>query len=357
MEISLKRQKAAPPKGTHLVHLPVRTITVLRQMRTKFREESLDELAESIKSKGQMNPGVVVALSKEEALQYLECINETWGTKHLLRSFTPVRITEKGEAYYLFLVAGERRLRACKRVRLDSYLSYLRFDLSFIQAIEFQAQENLHEQLAPEESAASFALIWRSTKKIDPSMSLASFARKMGKTPEAIRRAVRFMSLPTEVQELVMPSKEFKRGVPYTTLTELARLQEAQEEYGAPLSTLELIKWAYVLIAQHKSPKEVAKVISERIRSLAAARSGAQPLFSLEIQEVVEGTKRKTGNTVEQTVLAGADHVRRVVRFHRHEAIGKVTSGSAARAVQEAQAVVEELAPQIILGTQQKNTK
>ena len=247
MQISLRKQAAKPPKGAVLLDLPLPMLGVLRQMRTRFHQDTLQELAESLKTSGQMSSGIVVALTEEDARRYIQCINATWKTKYSLTKFQSVYVEEKEQHYCFFIVAGERRFRACKIASKPTYFCQLRFDLDFNGAIALQAQENLHEQLAPEDMAGSLALLWRSSKQQDQKLTLAAFARRMGKTSRKIRDSVRYIGLPIALQDLVRPNEEFKRGVSYGILCELAKLQEEHIKHGKKLSVTELKQLAYTL--------------------------------------------------------------------------------------------------------------
>ena len=351
MKISLKKQVAKPPKGAVLVNLPLQSLSALRQMRATFSTDSIVELAESLKQSGQLNPGIAVALTHDQATGYLEAINKTWGTAFALHQFNQVYVEERAEKFYFFIVAGERRYRACQHSKIPNYPCQLHFGMSFEEAVALQAQENLHEAVPQEEAAALFALLWRTQKKNNPLLTLQEFAKKMGKSPDAIRRAVRFMALPISVQELVLPNTKYKtKGVSYGILCELARLQEAQIKASLAYKEEELIRLAYILVSKYKTIKEVAHYVTERITQLEQQEQEGLDGFELCLQEVAEGTKSRNVSGLETTIRFGEQHLERVAAFHRDPVIGRVASGSTVMAIERVMTTASVLAPQIVEG-------
>ncbi len=351
MKISLKKQEATPPKGSVLVNLPLTTISALKQMRATFSLASIEELAASLLSVGQLNYGIVVALLYEEALKYVGTINKTWGTSFTLEKFQPVHVDEKGQDYYFFIIAGERRYRACKHAKLPTYYCQLRFGMNFSDAVALQVQENLHEQVKQEEAAALFALLWRTQKGENSALTLQQFARKLGKTPETIRRSVRYMSLPVEVQALVLPNTQIQsKGVSYGILCELARLQEARVTYATAYDKNELIRLAYILVNNYKTIKAVSHYISQQIAQMEQGNQDGLDGFELCLQDIVIETKKQVATGLEETLRTGEQQLVRVAAFHSSPVIGKITSSAAVTAVGRVMTTARELAPQIIKG-------
>ena len=91
-------------------------IIVLKQTRTMMSFEGIQSLASSIKNNGQQNPGIIFAFSRNHAKKYLDNINKLWHRQYKLEDFEIVYIQEKQNDYYLFLVAGHRRLEAVKKL-------------------------------------------------------------------------------------------------------------------------------------------------------------------------------------------------------------------------------------------------
>ena len=142
MEISLGKSVAKPPEGVYWLKIPPHIINVLRQMRTKMSSDGLEELAAGIKEIGQMNPGIVVGMDAKEAGEYLALINEMWGKEYRLEDFEPVYLQELGDSFYLFLIAGHRRLAAVNLAEIGTYYCQLRLETNFNKALILQFQEN-----------------------------------------------------------------------------------------------------------------------------------------------------------------------------------------------------------------------
>lgn len=345
-QVSLNEMKADPPQGTIDLNLPLSFIGALHQMRSRMSLIGIDDLVESIKQMGQQMPGIMVALARQEAAEYLRNINEMWGTNYQLRNFRSVHVVEKGEALYFFLIAGHRRLKAVEMAKLSTLYVRVYFESSFMNALLMQYHENVHEQVPPDNEARFITLFWRKAKNANPDLPLAHFARSLGKKPEVVRRSIRFTALPIPVQELVVPNNNFKKGIAYSLLCELARLQEAYAEAGKPYSEAELMHFAYTLVAECKTAKRAAAWVSERITVL----HGQEELFELSPQEAADGARRTVGTTLEKTVRVGEEHLRVVARFHANGSVNRVASGAAVSAVSRTLAVASELAPEIVQG-------
>lgn len=346
MDISLEKMAARPPRGTYDVSLPRGCIGVLHQMRTRMSLVGMSELTDSIRAMGQQMAGLVVALNRRAAQAYIRNINMMWGTNYQLKQFTPVFIQEYAAEFYLFMVAGHRRFKAVELAGLDVFYCRLHFESSFAQALLLQYHENVHEQVPPDEEARFITLFWREEKRKVPSLSLARFARSLGKKPEVVRRSIRFTSLPVRVQALVLPSNEFKKGIAFALLCELARLQEARVEAGKPYSETELIQLAYVLVAECKTVKKAAAWVTERVCVL----QGQTEMFELSVEEAAHGSRRTVSTLLEGTVRSGEEHLRVIARLHESGEVPKVASGAAAAAVTRTIEVARDLAPQIVEG-------
>jgi len=349
MRISLKRITARPPEGTLDVNLPIDMIGVLHQMRSSMSQIGLDDLAKSIKEVGQHTPGLVAALDIGSAREYLLNINGMWGSDYRIETFTPVYIRERKERLYFFLVAGHRRFRAVKMAGRETFYARLHFQSSFSEALTMQYHENIHEQVPPDDEARFITLLWRREMEMAKGKRfvLTSFARALGKTPDAIRRSIRFTALPVCVQNLVLPSKEFKKGIAYALLCELARLQEARIEAEKPFTEAELMQISYILISQYGTAKKASAWVSEQIRVL----NGQGEMFELSLGDAVDGAHHTVASGLERTVRLGHEHLRVVARIHEgSDVIRKVASDAAVMAVNRTIDLVCETAPKIIDG-------
>ena len=156
---------AGASTGGVFQNLPVDSIAPNpQQPRTKFDDESLAALAESIAEIGLLQPIVV----------------------------------RESDAGYV-LVAGERRLRAAKRAGLSEIPAVIRSvddDAgSLIQALVENVQR---EDLSPLEEAAAYQQMLD-----DFGMTHAAVAERVGKSRSAISNALRLLGLPAAIQVLV----------------------------------------------------------------------------------------------------------------------------------------------------------
>ncbi|MCS7214463.1 MAG: ParB/RepB/Spo0J family partition protein [Candidatus Calescibacterium sp.] len=133
------------------------------QPRRSFNEKSLKELAESIRSKGVIEPIVV-------------------------------RVGKNG---YYELVCGERRLRACKMIGLEKIPAIVK-NISDQEAFEISLIENIQrENLTPIESALAFE------KLTELGYSHDDIAKKIGKSRSWVTNVMRILKLPDDVKKLI----------------------------------------------------------------------------------------------------------------------------------------------------------
>jgi ParB family chromosome partitioning protein len=148
-----------------LVDLPIDSIIPNQhQPRVHFEEESLAELAASIREIGVLQPVLV----------------------------RPV-----GDAAY-GLVAGERRWRAARRAGLTVIPSIVR-NTDDVGLVERALVENLHRQdLTPLEEAAAYQQLIE-----DFGLTHEQVAHRVGKSRSAVTNTLRLMSLPPGIQHLL----------------------------------------------------------------------------------------------------------------------------------------------------------
>jgi ParB family chromosome partitioning protein len=154
------------PAGPVIRSLPLSELVPNRsQPRSDFDDAGLEELAESIRTQGIVQPIVVTAGSEGK--------------------FT--------------IIAGERRWRAARRAGLYEVPVVVRELESERQLLEMALVENLQRSdLNPiEEGEAYWAL------KGSFGLSHEQIARQVGKARSTISNAVRLLSLPEEIQELL----------------------------------------------------------------------------------------------------------------------------------------------------------
>ena len=310
--------------------LPVEegAINVLPQVRrTMSLNGDMEDLVESVLEKGQKVPGMALALTPRQAGNYLKEINELWGTKHQLRKLQKCEID--GVGYYLILVYGHRRLRACKRAtaRLregatsttfkGKYRCDIYFDMPFDEAFSFQLLENLYVRPSKHEEVAAMWRFWRYLKSADPEMTPAEFAKKIGRPTDRVREMLLFCDLPETVQEMINPDAADGK-VSYTLLLQVARKRDAFKKHGIEMSDEEVVLLAQYLVAKRVSANEYAKRVTEEIRNLD---EGQDDLFGIMTNGI---TKRSTRRVVAREII-GSLHLN-IKYLHL---VNKMTHGGA----------------------------
>ena len=160
------RETAAPTgDGTGLIDIPVDALVPNpNQPRVHFDEESLNDLAASIKEVGVLQP-LLVRLLPNKSYQ---------------------------------LIAGERRWRAAKKAGLTHVPAVVR-ETDDLTSVENALVENLHRQdLSPLEEASAYQQL------IDEfNMTHDSVAKRVGKSRSAVSNSLRLLGLPASIQGLI----------------------------------------------------------------------------------------------------------------------------------------------------------
>lgn len=140
------------------------------QPRQNFDEEALQQLADSIKTNGQIQPIEVVLL---------------------------------GNGRYR-IVHGERRWRACKLAGVDVQAIITEKVFSEAQLHVRQIEENLHRQnLNPIEEAKSYQRLLSMTRENGRKFAIATVSRRIGRSHPHITGRLRWLDQPEEIQQLV----------------------------------------------------------------------------------------------------------------------------------------------------------
>lgn len=277
------------------VAVPLGAISLLTQVRTTV--DVAEDLIPSIRAQGQQTPGVAVALTPEEAGQYIREINELWGSHHQLGDFPLVNLD--GVAYYFILVAGHRRYRACTLLAANMeqevgqsafdglYRVDIRFGMTVSETIPLQFNENRHQQVPPHEEARAAWKFYRWLQRNDSEMTIAQFARKIGRTSEWVRGALRFCTLPPSVQNYADGTDGCVK-LPYGILTSLARLGEGMAELmGEAFPEAAYHSWIIRAVIDRLDVNTFGKIVSEYLASKQQEHRGQFSLFG-SIDEVVD---------------------------------------------------------------------
>lgn len=202
------------------------------QPRKIFNEESLNELASSIKTHGVLQPIV---------------------------------LTKIGDSYRI--VAGERRFRAAKIAELKTIPAVIK-DLTEKEVREIALIENLQrEDLNPmEESEALYNLL------TENNLTQEALAHAIGKSRPAIANALRLLTLPVEVQMLVRDLSLSTGHAKVLVSVKPAEVQIAlaKEVVEKKLSVRDLEERIADLQREKKLPAQRVKTVSPEFKALLA---------------------------------------------------------------------------------------
>ena len=136
------------------------------QPRSRFKDSTLDELAESIREFGVLQPIIVRKMGDEEKYE---------------------------------IIAGERRLRATQKNGFSTIPALVVEDVDDTSSLEMALIENIHrDNLSPMEQAYCYKQLIDEFRITHQEMS-----RRIGKSRTAITNTMRLLTLPLEVQKLL----------------------------------------------------------------------------------------------------------------------------------------------------------
>lgn len=158
-------------KESAVMEIPVDKIVPNKnQPRIRFEEESLNELADSIKQFGILQPIIVRSINGEDRYE---------------------------------IIAGERRFRASKKADMDKIPALITKGIDDTSSLEMALIENIHrENLGSMEQAYTYKQLIEEFKTTHDEL-----AKKIGKSRTAITNSLRLLTLPLEVQKLLDDEK------------------------------------------------------------------------------------------------------------------------------------------------------
>lgn len=300
-------------------------INILPQPRQTFNLQDELELALDISQNNLINPISIASLEKEACLEHLKRINRVWKRKYSLKDL----VTYKNR--YYVLIAGERRLRASKRVienKNDEYSHNCFFrgrirstiykGITSEQIILIQGSENNHLRPPSHEEADFYDKYYRELKDArGGDLTVASFARMVGRNEETIRRALRFVDLPKEIRKMVSGGDSKLPIISYSIACELARLQ-----ISAKLSDKQLLAWAIEAVVRNLDHQKFKKMVNLHLERLY---SDTENLFS-EPVDFTKARKRILGDNITAATYAQMGYIKRVLYLFDNNLIGKEES-------------------------------
>ncbi len=212
------------------------------QPRRKFDETTLDELAQSIRNQGLLQP---------------------------------LLVRREGKGYRL--IAGERRWRAAQRAGLSEVAVMVR-EASDAEAFELALVENLQrEDLSPLEEAEGYRRLLEERK-----WTQEQVAERVGKERSTVANSLRLLALPPEVKQL-LEAAELDMG-------------HARALLGLP-KLPDMVSLARQVVAEKLSVRETeARVKAGRAGGGKTSKSA--PRQSPEARRLVEDLQRRLGTRV-----------------------------------------------------------
>jgi hypothetical protein len=311
------------------------SIIVLPQPRQKF--ENIPELGNDLAQKGLLHPPTIAEFTENGFWQYLRTINQLWGTRFRLKQFRSQTI--KGRNRYYVLLAGERRLRACKYLwetgcevcretnfklkpgecfrkhfRKEKIRINLCRGISALPALFLQLSENTHMAIPPEDEAYVYDMLFRLIKGINTTYTLKHFALQVGRSPQTVSNALRYCRLPASIQRAV------KTGlIPYGIAIELARLQQNGE-------TLAQIKswWFKNALVKNYKVTDFHGLVSKHLRNLNSGQIELLGIF--EAEQLKARQKARIRATVEKNCIRALwvelHYIRNVIKLFQQGLLG-----------------------------------
>lgn len=146
------------------------------QPRRYFSEESIEELAESIREFGVLEPIIVYRREEEK---------------------------EAGTEVYYELISGERRLLAAKKLGLETIPAIIRQEPAEKEKLEMALIENLQrEDLTPINKARAYRRLME-----EFGLTQEEVAQKVSKSREVVANTLRLLQLPIEAQKALEQGK------------------------------------------------------------------------------------------------------------------------------------------------------
>lgn len=245
------------------------------QPRRKFADETLEELAESIRQFGVLQP---------------------------------ILVQKKGSRYEI--IAGERRWRASRKAGLREIPAIVR-EYSNQETLELSLIENIQrEDLNPIEEAGAYRRL------LDEfGMRQEDLAERVSKSRTAITNSLRLLKLEERVQDMLI-REELSMGHARALLP-----VEIPEEQ---------VLLAQEIVDRHLSVREVEKLVKSRLSGKSKKKdskkkkdSAKDPALELAYRSIEERLKQSLGTKA--VIHGGADGTGRIeIDFYSHEDLEKI---------------------------------
>ncbi len=246
---------------------PIETVHPNRaQPRRRFDEAALEELAQSIREHGILEP---------------------------------ILVRKRPQSGYE-IVCGERRWRAAQRAGLHQVPIFVR-ELNEQSAFEAALVENLQrEDLSPTETARAYQ---RLADEFE--MTQEAIALRVGKSRSAVANVMRLLQLPSDILEMI----------------EIGQLSEGHGRalLGSP-DTKQMMRFARLAAEQNLSVRDIERRV--RAASKGAAPPPQPPIKSANIRALEQRLSRSLGSTVTVEDRSGKGRI--VIQYSSLEELDQV---------------------------------
>lgn len=297
-------EQIADRRAGVIVRLPPEVFTVLTQVRG-HNFEIAEDILPSILARGQITPGLAAALTLNEGIAYIDQVNIMFNSSHTIDE-APVVVLD-GKEYVLPLAFGHRRLLSVRAVNAliaegkgqytenfdGLYKAELHFGLTANEAIELQFNENRHSVPSPHMEARKAWGYYRFLQRENPTLSVTEFAARIGRKPEWVRNALRFCSLPANIQGFVDGDNELNQTLPYGVLVHLARLIDGLRELNIDFPEEHQKSWLLDAVVDSLDTTSFGKKVTEFLNDKREVLAGQRALFDLSQTDAEQDRRRR----------------------------------------------------------------
>ena len=291
-----QKGKLRPPP-IYNSRIPLSSINILPQPRKTFL--NIESLGDDVASKNLYNPLNVARFNAPHCKAYIGLINDLWGDSARFSIGNLFYVTENKEKIFYVLIDGECRFKSCLYLRdvgcescrekfgpggcYERHFGDLSVDVRISEnldpdeAVDRQASANIHQRVPPHEEANFYYRLLNHRRKKDPDYSIGRFAKRMGRTPETIKQAVKFCELPLEYQGYVKD-----KIIPWGIAIEIALLKDKG------LSEKELDWWVTRAITEDYKVPAFRELVSNFLEVRDSGQGSLMDLFSQRQREELE---------------------------------------------------------------------
>lgn len=320
------------------VLLPIDLIGVLAQHRRTFLVEEIRALTDSVCKYDLLEPILVVAFKEKSAQDYIDLTNQHYKTQHCL-----AELSQLPDGTFPILLSGEVRFRAhklawdegcsacqerfgveepgvCYRRHFSPEKSGKKIqvklydDMPAIVAIDIQLSGNSYTPPPENEMVEAISFQFLVRKKLDPSLTIARFARSVGKSQGTISGYLKVFDLPEEIYEFYQD-----KAISYGIALELAFLKSHGE------SNKGLEWWAMRAITGKIKTDVFRKKVREHFKN---QNQGILEIFN-DVSEK-DAKKRAIRQTVAKEMVEdlyrGTAYWQKVLRLFKEGKLGKKDS-------------------------------